>query len=60
MMPWSPAPWSPLWLVAAVTPCEICGDCFVMIGISFSVVSQKGSDLSVYPISFTAWRTILS
>ena len=47
MMPWSPAPWSPLWLVVAVTPCEISFDCWVMIGMSFSVVSQKGSDVSV-------------
>ena len=60
MMPWSPAPWSPLWLVVAVTPCEICGDCCVMIGISFSVVSQNGSSVSVYPMSLIAWRTMAS
>ena len=44
MMPWSPAPWSPLWLVASVTPCEISFDCLVMSEMIFSVVSQNGSD----------------
>ncbi len=47
MMPWSPAPWSPLWLVASVTPCEISFDCLVISEITFSVVSQNGSDVSV-------------
>ena len=47
MMPWSPAPCSPLWLVASVTPCEISFDCLVISEITFSVVSQKGSEVSV-------------
>ena len=47
MMPWSPAPWSPLWLVAAVTPWLISFDCLVMSEMIFSVVSQNGSLVSV-------------